>query len=106
MAALSATSCLLGQSERNYILAGCRQDCRLDGRTCHELRPYVMVRYNGDDPLMLSHGSARLLSANACSNGESTQLLASVKAELVPPPVQHLPNHGAEVLNLDTQAAG
>ena len=112
MAAISSSTILLGQSEREYILAGCRQDCRLDGRTCHEIRPYVLVQQSTADnpnsdtaPLILSHGSARLLSANSCHDGESTQLLCSIKAELVQP-AQDCPNHGAVEFHVDTLAAG
>ena len=111
MAALSSATVLLGQSEREYILAGCRQDCRLDGRTCHESRPYVLL-YQQDttasaaaDPIILSHGSARLLSANSCADGESTQLLCSVKAELVQPAADR-PDHGVVEIHVDTLAAG
>eukprot|EP00977_Amphora_coffeiformis_P007843 scaffold1727_cov150-Amphora_coffeaeformis.AAC.1 len=104
MASLSSTTISLGQSERDYILAGCRQDCRLDGRTCHEVRPYVLVEA-AEDPLILSHGSARLQSANACHDGGSTELLCSVKAELVQPALHH-PEKGVVEIHVDTLAAG
>ena len=104
MTSLSSTTILLGQSERDYILAGCRQDCRLDGRTCHEVRPYVLVEA-AEDPLILSHGSARLQSANACHDGGSTELLCSVKAELVQPALNQ-PEQGVVEIFVDTLAVG
>jgi len=85
-------------------VAGCRQDCRLDGRTCHEVRPYVLVEA-AEDPLILSHGSARLQSANACHDGGSTELLCSVKAELVQPALNQ-PEQGDVEIHVDTLAAG
>ena len=107
MASISSHTVLLGQSEREYILEGCRQDCRLDGRTCQEVRPYVIVTPTAtqEAPLILSHGSARLLSANSCSDGESTQLLCSVKAELTQPTALR-PDQGMVELHVDAMVAG
>jgi exosome complex RNA-binding protein Rrp42 (RNase PH superfamily) len=71
----SATS--VSQSERQYILQGCRDDCRSDGRQRHEFRPYSCVV----NDMCLSYGSARVFLPSG-----ATHVIVSIKAELVIPP--------------------
>jgi exosome complex component RRP42 len=100
-----STIALLGQSERNYLLEGCRDDCRLDGRRCQEHRPYVIVQPL-TEALILSHGSARLIGATSQGGGgEATHLLCSVKAELVQPSPQQ-PDRGVVEYHVDSWIAG
>lgn len=67
----------VSQSERQYILQGCRDDCRVDGRQRSEFRPYHCVV----NDICLSYGSARVFLPSG-----STHIIVSVKAELVIPP--------------------
>jgi exosome complex component RRP42 len=100
-----STIALLGQSERTYLLEGCRDDCRLDGRRCQEHRPYVIVQPL-TEALILSHGSARLIGATSQGGGgEATHLLCSVKAELVQPS-PHEPDRGVVEYHVDSWMAG
>ena len=83
----------LSDSEQLYILEGCRDNCRLDGRARTDLRPFTVLT---GDPLILSHGSSRVF----LSTDQSTQILCSVKAELVRPAV-HNPHEGTVELHVD-----
>ena len=73
-------------SEQKFIVEGCRQNCRQDGRACHEIRSYMMDQGSTSnsgvesDPLVLSHGSARVF----LSTGE-LNVLVSVRASLAIP---------------------
>ena len=88
----SNLSTQLSPSERQYILDGCADNCRNDGRTRQEIRPYTIVTSSettrdsgstseeGYPPLILSNGSARLFLSS--SGAAATHILCSVKAEL------------------------
>lgn len=105
------SSTVLCDSEREFILDGCRDDCRIDGRTRNEFRSYTIItstRFDKDkkpqhnqqqQPLVLSNGSARLISA---ANGgcNSLHVLCSVKAEIVQPSLNRL-NEGIVQLYVD-----
>ena len=67
----------VSQSELKYILQGCRDDCRVDGRRRNEFRPYSIVV----NDICLSYGSARVFLPSG-----STHIIVSVRAELVIPP--------------------
>ena len=82
----------LSVSEQLYILEGCRDDCRIDGRDNTKLRSFSVLT---GDPLILSHGSSRVFLTD-----KSTQILCSVKAELVKPSL-HRPNEGGVDLHVD-----
>ena len=82
----------LSIAEQYYILEGCRDNCRLDGRTRTHLRPFSLVT---SDPLILSHGSSRILAA-----ASETELLCSVKAELVHPSID-APTRGVIEIHVD-----
>lgn len=87
----SNLSTQISPSERQYILDGCADNCRNDGRTTQEMRPYTIVTSSetdssgadgqeGQPPLILSNGSARLFLSS--SGTAATHILCSVKAEL------------------------
>jgi len=100
---------LISDSECDFILSGCRVDCRLDGRKRLEFRPYQILIPGGgnsneqatssDDLLPLSHGSARLMGSVGHTSTEEQQILCSVKAELVHPSAL-APNQGVVELHL------
>eukprot|EP00934_Nitzschia_sp_Nitz4_P007390 Nitzschia sp. Nitz4//scaffold38_size140716//108925//109752//NITZ4_003161-RA/size140716-processed-gene-0.41-mRNA-1//1//CDS//3329550120//7380//frame0 len=73
-------------SEKRFISEGCRQNYREDGRTCTQVRPYLHKSPDVAEghPLALSHGSSHVF----LETGE-TDLLVSVKADLVSPSTMH-----------------
>ena len=81
----------LSTSEQRYILEGCRDDCRLDGRRRMEFRPFTLLTA---DPVIMSHGSSRVFV-------QQTHVVCSVKAELVHP-AAHRPTMGAIEIHVDT----
>ena len=94
---------MISSSEQKYIVEGCRENCRQDGRSRQEFRSYSTIsggshKADGmeDQPtLVLSNGSARTFLAT----GE-THILTSVKAELVVPAISH-PNSGVIDIHVD-----
>jgi exosome complex RNA-binding protein Rrp42 (RNase PH superfamily) len=101
---MNTTRGIISNSEQKFIIQGCRENCRHDGRARHEFRPYSIHVGGGSaaeadvqqqPPLVLSHGSARVFLAT----GE-THILVSVKAELVLPAVDR-PNEGVIDLHVD-----
>ena len=98
---------LISSSENQFILEGCRDNCRQDGRSRDEFRSYAIVSSDSNaiasdqhqrlqPPLVLSNGSARLLM----STGE-TDLVCSVRAELAHPAIDR-PNSGVLEIHVDT----
>lgn len=81
----------VSSAEELYILEGCNDNCRVDGRLRNEFRPYYSIVGDFD----LSHGSARVFLAT----GE-THVLVSVKAELVVPATER-PNDGVVEIHVD-----
>lgn len=88
-------------SESLYVVAGCSANIRLDGRTCLDYRPYTLDTCDSSSgrklkyPFVLSNGSSRLFLP-----GSTTDILCSVKAEIVkPPPCE--PDRCIIDLNLD-----
>mmetsp|Transcript_18243 Transcript_18243/g.28190 ORF Transcript_18243/g.28190 Transcript_18243/m.28190 type:complete len:358 (+) Transcript_18243:42-1115(+) len=116
--AMSTTSSSgnISPSEMNYIVEGCRDNMRLDGRTCQDYRHYTLSTQSssssttttsngggnddGNDttigPLVLSNGSARILLP-----GGGTHVLCSVKADLVHPAPGITPSEGVLELHVD-----
>lgn len=90
-------------SEQHYIVGGCHQNCRRDGRTCNEVRLYreitgealLLSRKGSNTPTDLSHGSARVY----LETGE-TDLFVSVRADLVTP-CNLRPSEGVVSLHVD-----
>mmetsp|Transcript_33012 Transcript_33012/g.49876 ORF Transcript_33012/g.49876 Transcript_33012/m.49876 type:complete len:316 (-) Transcript_33012:166-1113(-) len=80
----------LSIAEQYYILEGCRDNCRLDGRSRKSLRPFTLIT---SDPLVLSHGSSRIIA-------QKTEIVCSVKAELVHPRVE-APDKGVLEIHVD-----
>jgi exosome complex component RRP42 len=108
---------LISSSERQFILEGCRDNCRQDGRKRDEARSYCVVgsdssssssssfqydsqRQQLQPPLVLSNGSARLLLPTG-----ATDLVCSVRAELVQPALDR-PNAGVLEIQIDTTQKG
>jgi len=87
----------ISASESKFIVEGCRDGCRADGRSRKDFRLYSSVV--GD--FALSHGSARIFLAT-----KETHVLVSVKAELVVP-ASAAPAEGAVEVHVDRlQGAG
>ena len=98
---------MISSSEQKFIVQGCQENCRQDGRSRQEFRSYSTISGGGDcskadngsmddqPPLVLSNGSARVFLAT----GE-THILTSVKAELVVPAISH-PNSGVIDIHVD-----
>lgn len=70
----------IGASEKGFLVEGIEQNIRSDGRTRLEFRPNVLET----GILTLSNGSARLSLRDS-----STDILASVKAEIGEPEPEH-----------------
>jgi exosome complex component RRP42 len=85
----------LSIAEQYYILEGCRDNCRADGRSRVDLRPFSLLT---TDPLVLSHGSSRILASN-------TEILCSIKAELVHPRPE-TPHQGVVEFHVDLGTNG
>ena len=114
----------ISASEESFIIQGCQENCRQDGRKRSEFRNYSIVVEEsssssssssssplqggdsnnhteernggaGGPPLILSNGSARLFLAT----GE-THIMVSAKAELVVPSV-HRPSEGTIDIHVD-----
>jgi exosome complex component RRP42 len=81
----------ISTSESKFIVDGCRDDCRVDGRSRKDFRLYSSVV--GD--FALSYGSARIFLAT-----KETHVLVSVKAELVVP-ASSAPSEGAIEVHVD-----
>lgn len=95
----------ISASEKAYIIEGCECNLRLDGRGCLEYRPYTLIQNaaascGGEDKpiFVLANGSSRFLLP-----GGSTDIVCSVKAELVRPRPSH-PNEGLLELQVDTSS--
>ena len=81
MSSLVATS----ESERKYTLEGCEANIRADGRRNSDYRPYLIET---DSLIQLSNGSSRVYLPN-----RSTDVVCSVKGEIVAPSLKH-PSRG------------
>lgn len=97
----SSISREISSSEQAFIIEGCRQNCRQDGRRCQDSRAYFTDCGSGEpasdsgDPLVLSHGSARLF----LPTGE-TNILVSVRAGLAIPS-RARPKEGMIAIHVD-----
>ena len=99
----------LSPAEMRYIIEGCVNDMRSDGRSVRDFRQYGITPTSSSStssssvstaamsssaPLVLSNGSSRVTLP-----GSDTDVLCSVRAELVVPSALH-PNEGAVELNV------
>ena len=82
---------MISSSESKFIIEGCRDGCRVDGRSRKDFRLYSSVV--GD--FALSNGSARIFLAT-----KESHVLVSVKAELVVP-ASSAPSEGAVEVHVD-----
>ena len=88
---------------QKFIIQGCQENCRQDGRSRSCQRPYTVVGDSTDGELAIEHhpslalsnGSARVL----LDSGE-THVLVSVKAELVTPALNY-PHDGVIDVHVD-----
>lgn len=103
----------LASAEMRYIIEGCVNDMRNDGRSVRDFRPYGITPSSSSSsssasassvstaamassaPLVLSNGSSRVTLP-----GSDTDVLCSVRAELVIPSALH-PSDGVVELNVD-----
>ncbi|CAB9510624.1 complex component RRP43 [Seminavis robusta] len=98
----------LSESEKLYLIDGCADNCRLDGREREDIRQYTIVTSSettsadGHPPLMLSNGSARLILSS--SGSTSTHILCSVKVEVMTPS-QSQPNQGNLIVHVEDSLA-
>lgn len=103
----------ISSSEAHYIIESCLANLRIDGRNHTEHRPYVITNRssrtrssavlvaNSPPPsLILSNGSSRIHLP-----GSTTDVLCSVKADLVHPSSSK-PNEGVVELNVDLSLCG
>mmetsp|Transcript_7594 Transcript_7594/g.16388 ORF Transcript_7594/g.16388 Transcript_7594/m.16388 type:complete len:388 (-) Transcript_7594:230-1393(-) len=102
----------ISPSEAHYIIESCLTDFRIDGRTQIEHRPYTITNRSqrfkttpisnssSAPPLILSNGSSRVHLP-----GSTTDILCSVKADLVHPSSQN-PNEGVVELHVDLSLCG
>jgi exosome complex RNA-binding protein Rrp42 (RNase PH superfamily) len=104
----------ISSSEAQYIIESCLADFRIDGRQSTEYRPYTITnrstKCNTDNvsadnaaaapSLILSNGSSRIHLP-----GSTTDVLCSVKADLVHPSPSK-PNEGVVELNVDLSLCG
>ena len=82
----------ISPSEISFIRQSCAADYRIDGRSNLQHRPYMLLSPSSSP--ILSNGSSRLFLP-----GSTTDILCSIKAELVHPPFRS--TDGAIDLNVD-----
>ena len=94
----------ISNAELQYMLEGCGDDFRVDGRSCADIRPYIMSggsshhhqkSTSSTSALPLSNGSSRVSLP-----GGTTDILCSTKAEIVRPALLH-PDEGIVDINVD-----
>ncbi|KAL7472357.1 hypothetical protein ACHAXS_012722 [Conticribra weissflogii] len=102
----------ISPSEAHYIIESCLTNFRIDGRTQLEHRPYTITNRSqrsqttptshcsSAPPLILSNGSSRIHLP-----GSTTDILCSVKADLVHPSLRN-PNEGVVELHVDLSLCG
>ena len=109
----SSNSTIISQSEISSILSACSNNFRFDGRSNLDIRPYTLLKststdsssslstssttYNHEEITpILSNGSSRL-----CLPGSNTDIICSIKADIVHPPQYQVKNEGLIELNID-----
>jgi exosome complex RNA-binding protein Rrp42 (RNase PH superfamily) len=116
---------MVNVSEYDYVIQGCHDDCRADGRTCLEFQTYAIVassenvtaltddshyqpidethRHIPTQPILpLANGSARIYRTTSNgSYGGCLHMICAIKADLVRPS-QHQPSRGVMELIADS----
>lgn len=100
----------ISSTEAHYIIESCLTDFRIDGRTQLQHRPYTITNRStkskssnviiGAPTFILSNGSSRIHLP-----GSTTDVLCSVKADLVHPSPSK-PNEGVVELHVDLSLCG
>lgn len=96
----SQSNSSISNAELDYMLEGCNDDFRVDGRTCADIRPYAIsgasnALSSSSSALILSNGSARIFLP-----GGATDIICSTKAEIARPALLN-PNEGIIDVNVD-----
>lgn len=103
----SSINSTISQSEVTSILSACSSNFRFDGRSNLHLRPYTLLKSSSssssspqqqqlDLTPILSNGSSRLFLP-----GSNTNVICSIKAEIVHPPEYQTKHEGLIELNID-----
>ena len=108
----SNSSATISQSEITSILSACTNNFRFDGRSNLHIRPYTLLKSTTTNSAtaneasasgsskevtpILSNGSSRLTLP-----GSNTDIICSIKADVVIPPQYQIKNEGLIELNLD-----
>ena len=105
----SSMKSTISQSEVTSILSACSSNFRFDGRSNLHLRPYTLLKSSSsssssqqqqqqqlDLTPILSNGSSRLFLP-----GSNTNVICSIKAEIVHPPEYQTKHEGLIELNID-----
>lgn len=95
-------------AEASYVVESCLEDLRIDGRSRNEYRPYTVTNGQSSSTaaqaqapsFILSNGSSRVHLP-----GSTTEVVCSVKADLVHPSPSK-PNEGMIELNVDLSLCG
>ncbi len=102
----STVNSTISQSEITSIVSACSSNYRFDGRSNLHLRPYTILKSSSttqqqnsnqlDLTPIISNGSSRLFLP-----GSNTNVLCSIKAEIVHPPQYQTKHEGLIELNID-----
>ena len=102
----NTSSSTISQSEITSILSACTYNFRFDGRSNLHIRPYTLLKststnsasneINKEITPILSNGSSRLLLP-----GSNTDIICSIKADIVRPPQYQSKSQGLIELNVD-----
>eukprot|EP00584_Thalassiosira_punctigera_P000087 CAMPEP_0172534350 /NCGR_PEP_ID=MMETSP1067-20121228/6748_1 /TAXON_ID=265564 ORGANISM="Thalassiosira punctigera, Strain Tpunct2005C2" /NCGR_SAMPLE_ID=MMETSP1067 /ASSEMBLY_ACC=CAM_ASM_000444 /LENGTH=383 /DNA_ID=CAMNT_0013319129 /DNA_START=15 /DNA_END=1166 /DNA_ORIENTATION=+ len=99
----------ISSSEARYIVESCLADFRIDGRSRLEHRPYAIANRSTQSRTTTGGAAPTLILSNGSSRvhlpGSSTDVLCSVKADLVHPSPKK-PNEGVVELGVDLSLCG
>ena len=100
----------ISPTEAHYIIESALHDFRIDGRSRLEHRPYSISTKRSQSPHKKStHTSSSLVLSNGSSRihlpGSATDIICSVKADLVRPS-PHKPNEGVVEVSVDSSLSG
>eukprot|EP00986_Skeletonema_menzelii_P000303 scaffold91_cov143-Skeletonema_menzelii.AAC.10 len=99
----------ISASEAHYIIESCLTDLRIDGRSKLEHRPYTITNRSTNAKTSQSANAPAFILSNGSSRihlpGSTTEVVCSVKADLVHPSPSK-PNQGILELNVDLSLCG